>query len=348
MAAESSITEALPFLKPLFQMEGVIASVFGVGERVMLRRLPRALKQLPPQQWTEERSSTDKILVVVHLKRGDGKSNPLLAWLPGTSAPPPVLARLLFGHLGSRPWWRNSFCPLGCALGMPLVCWMPLCGVWGGTNPFAPLWRFASQELTEGWHWGTFRVPSEEAFDGFDAVGAMVCSSGPFSQPPPRRPAAKSDFNSLVKTSGAVDADALNQLWETLKEIPGVLGLVLGSKDVGVRVDRTMPSFACLGGGAPGEVFPIEAEDTQRELVVPQEYGGRRPVPGRHHSDQVWHEAPRRVEEGEGWALPLEDFLQGGVRSGTPLLGQWFLGCLPTLACGSPPTTEGQPKSRPL
>ena len=118
VAAEDSIAEALPFLKPLFQMEGVVASVSGVGERVTLRRLPRAPKQLPPQQWAEELSSVDKVMVVIHLKRGEGQSNPRLEWLSGTSAHPPA-ARPAARPSGVETLVAELLCRLGCARRMP-------------------------------------------------------------------------------------------------------------------------------------------------------------------------------------------------------------------------------------
>ena len=197
--------------------------------------------------------------------------------------------------------------------------------------------------------WGTFRVPAEDATRWLRCSGRNGLLIRPFFTAATTEACAKERFEiHWLRTTGIVDADALNQLWENLKEIQGVFGLVLSSKDVGVRVDRTnAQTLTALEAALQGKSSQLRQKSTQGELVVPQEYGGRRPFQGGCHFGQVRCSTPRRVEKGEGWAFSLEDFFQGGVCPATPVFGRWVVGCLPTLDCGGPPASEGYPDSNP-
>ena len=286
VAAEPSITDSLPFLKPLFQMEGVIASVYGVGERVPLRRLPRAPKQLPPQQWTEELSSVDRILVVVHLKRGEAKSNPQLQWLPGTSAPPPppspsasrsavetLVAELLLPpgvHPGSAPRMLDA--------AMRRLA---------RDESLRPPLEVRKSKADGRMAWGTFRVPSEDALRWLRCSGRNGLLIRPFFTAATTEACSKERFRvHWLRTAEAVDADVLNQLWGSLKELSGVVGLVLSSKDVGVRVDSTnAQTLPALEAALQGKSSQLRQKAPSGNWWCLKNMEDAEPVPSRLPSD---------------------------------------------------------------
>ena len=118
VSTDVNITEIIPPLEPLFHIEDTTTTVHAVGERVPLRRIPRQSKELPPSVWDEGFSLDKHVLLVVHIKRGVGESNPHVVWLDERVPPPlppqsQVGCETLFGELllppGIRPDRASGF-----------------------------------------------------------------------------------------------------------------------------------------------------------------------------------------------------------------------------------------------
>ena len=92
--------------------------------------------------------------------------------------------------------------------------------------------------------WGTFKVPRRSALAWLRLSGKGGLFIRQFLSPSTGVDCAVDRFAVRWIRSSPFDAEKADDVWQTLKEIDGFCGLVLGKKDVGVRLGKDHPEAA--------------------------------------------------------------------------------------------------------
>ena len=231
VSAGRNICEVLPVLYPLFHTAGLSGKAWALGRRPKVYRLPDAGKRLPPERWTEEFLPSHQVLVVIEVEAGAGESRPTLEWI-GEAAPlredgglealvvetilAPGTKQGLAGQLlqtGVRKLARAA--GLKAPLEVKGIRVSP-----GGTLA-----------------WGQINVPRGQGPDWLKASGAEGVMVRPFFTASTGEQCKRERFALRWLKKTQVGRQKIMEVWESVRAVKGVYGVVSGGADLAIRVD---------------------------------------------------------------------------------------------------------------
>ena len=274
----NAIQRLVPQAEPLLKDRTVELHAFALGERAPIVRVPGNAQQLPPSTWEHAQLPHNKVLVVLQFHRHSGQPVPpagrwIRGQLPTPAVSPLELLRLEFML---PPATRQRDVERLARKGLEKVAKeMQL------PNPASHQLR--NIQLTQGSVTAIFGVPRCNAVQWLRGSGCGGLYLRPFWTASSSSSMARDRFELLWLRNKLVDGP---RIWGSVKDLPAVVGLLPGDKDVAVRVEA---------GCSPEAVQAVQAqvqfvlEDKQAQL--------RRPVPGQ----RWWRLGP--LTEAECWRL---------------------------------------------
>ena len=257
----AAIRRLLPQAEPLLKDPNIAMRAIALGERPPVIRVPSTEMQLPPQVWESAHLARNRVLVVLHFHRQvDPSAAPTGGWIRGELPPPsPSPLELLRLELMLPPATRQRDAERLARKGLERIArelQLP--------SP-APS-QLRNVQPTHGSLVAIFGVPRPLAVQWLRGSGCGGLYLRPFWTESSSEAVARSNFELLWLRGKLADGP---RLWEAVKGLQFVVGLLPGDKDVAVRV---------AAGCSPEALQAVQAqvqfvlEDHQAQL--------RRAVPG--------------------------------------------------------------------
>ena len=289
----AAIRRLVPQADPLLSDPTVELWVFAVGERPPMVRVPSTERQLPPSVWERALLPQNKVLLVLQFRRHAGAPVPptgewIRGHLPAPQASPLELLRL---ELTLPPATRQKDAERLARKGLEKIArelQLP--------SPAPQQLRYI--QLTQGSLTAIFGVPRHLAVQWLRGSGCCGLYLRPFWTENSSETVARDRFELLWLRGKLGDGP---RIWEAVKGLPSVVGLLPGDKDVAVRV------------AAGSSLEELQAVQTQVQFVLAdKQVQMRRPIPGQ----RWWRLGP--LTEAECWKLQEMVALTGLV----PLRGE--------------------------
>ena len=268
----------VPQAEPLLQDPTVELHAFALGERPPIMRVPDTEKQLPPSVWERAQLPRNKVLVVLQFRRQSGQAvAPAGRWirgqLPTPAASPLELLRLEFML---PPATRQKDAERLARKGLEKVAKeMQL--------PSPAPHQLRNVQPTHGSVAAIFGVPRHLAMQWLRGSGCGGLYLGPFWTENSSAAMARDRFELLWLRNKLVDGP---RIWGAVKDLPSVVGLLPGDKDIAV----------CVEAGCSPEALQVVQAQVQFVLADKQ-VQLRRPVLGQ----RWWRLGP--LTEAECWKL---------------------------------------------
>ena len=289
----AAIRRLVPQADPLLLDPTVELRAFAVGERPPIIRVPATERQLPPSTWERAQLPHNKVLLVLQFRRHAGAPvSPVGEWtrgqLPAPQASPLELLRLEFmlppatRQRDAERLARKGLEKIARELQLP--------------SP-APH-QLRNIQPTHGSLAAIFGVPRHLAVEWLKGSGCGGLYLRPFWTDNSSEAVARDRFELLWLRGKLADGP---RIWEAVKGLQSVVGLLPGDKDVAVRV----------AAGCPAEMLQAVQAQVQFALADKQ-VQIRRAVPGQ----RWWRLGP--LTEAECWKLQELVALTGLV----PLRGE--------------------------
>ena len=274
----AAIQRLVPQAEPLLRDPAVELHASVLGERPPIIRVPATERQLPPSAWEHARLPLNKVLLVLQFRSRSGQSvAPAGGWIRGQlPAPSPSPLELLRLEFMLPPATRQKDAERLARKGLDKIAKeLQL--------PSPAPHQLRNIQPTHGSVAAVFGVPRALAMQWLRGSGCGGLYLRPFWTENSSAEMARDRFELLWLRNKLADGP---RIWGAVKDLPSVVGLLPGDKDVAVRVQA---------GCSPEALQALQAqvqfvlEDKQAQL--------RRPVPGQ----RWWRLGP--LTEAECWKL---------------------------------------------
>jgi hypothetical protein len=245
----AALRRLLPQAGALLSDTTLEVQVAAVGERPRLIRVPAGEVELPPTKWETAYLAANKVLVVISFRRHGGAAVPPAAcWVRGALPPPePSALELLRVEYLLPPATRQAAAEKALRAAIRKVA-----GSMGLVLP--AVWSLLrNMQPTHGGVLAIMAVPRAEARSWLRGSGCGGVYLRPFWTAETGRAVQRDAFRLLWVRGRLADGP---RLWEAIKDMPGVFGLLPAEKDLAVRITEDADLRALQGhlGHLTGDV----------------------------------------------------------------------------------------------
>ena len=225
---EAAMRKVLPKAACVFADDALEVRVFAVGERAHILRVPADVQQLPPPRWELGLLPRNRVVLFVSFRQRQGPRPAITCrWL--RDPPPPVKVEDV--ELFRLEYLLPPATKAAAGERALRVALRKVATAIGKVSPGNAQLR--QVQPSQGAMFALLGVPRAEACHWLRGSGCEGLYIRPFWNPSTGKDVARSRFE-LLWLRGRLDMGP--RVWEALREVPGVYGLLWDGKDLGVRV----------------------------------------------------------------------------------------------------------------